>query len=268
MKKYLFSLLTLLVSATMCISLVSCGDDDNGGGSQTDIVGSYTISGILEDANGTERSYSGTMDITSSAFSMNITFDDDNSTMSYSSPYTLNGSSFKFYINDAAHVYSVIPSSDGTKLNITYVSGNGLKMKTITATRNSRSGSSLSVTKENLVGKWTLSTIEFKHKTGYEASTNASESDAGEMTITLNEDGSGVWYGSDSGGWDEANFKWSINGNKVIMHYGDSFAFTRTLFEVVYLQSEILKTPMDVTTTSTLDYSEFEYVYLVFKRVK
>lgn len=32
MKKYLFSLLTLFVSATLCLSLVSCGDDDNDGG--------------------------------------------------------------------------------------------------------------------------------------------------------------------------------------------------------------------------------------------
>ena len=32
MKKYLFSLLTLFVSAIVCLSLVSCGDDDNDGG--------------------------------------------------------------------------------------------------------------------------------------------------------------------------------------------------------------------------------------------
>ena len=158
MKKYLFSLLTLFVSATMCLSLTSCGDDDDEG------------------------------------------------------------------------------------------------------------GSSLRVSEENIVGKWTLSIIEFKHKSGYEASKNTSETDADEMTITLNEDRSGTWYIS-SEDYVE-NFKWYISGRKVIMQYGDSFAFTRTLFDVVYLQNDILKTPMDVTVTSTLDYSEYEYVYLVFKRVK
>lgn len=45
MKKYLFSLLTLFVSATMCLSLSSCGDDDDEGG------GSVTTSGNLETPN-------------------------------------------------------------------------------------------------------------------------------------------------------------------------------------------------------------------------
>ena len=53
MKKYLFPLLTLFMSATMCLSLVSCGDDDNNErGKSSPLTGTWGWSYSIEKETG------------------------------------------------------------------------------------------------------------------------------------------------------------------------------------------------------------------------
>ena len=270
MKKILFSLLALFVSTTLSLCLVSCGDDDGGSSNdQNSIVGNYTISGTMEDRSGKERSYTGTMSITSTEFSLDITFDDDNSTTTFSSPYSQNGSTITFYIENAEQVYSFTVSADRKKMNILYISGDGIRLKTINATLNSNTGdntSSLRVTEENLVGKWLMVSAETKVR-GLNTVVTAPVEVRDQVTYVLNKDGSGYVYGNSDDQIDYFNWFVEKGTNTVKAHLGENYAFTHTLFDVVYLQDDIMKVDF-ASINPDVDYEEVEYAYAIFQRQK
>ena len=269
-KKFFWSILSFVMIAIFSPAIMSCGgDDDDMSNSQNDIVGNYTISGVAEDESGVEYNYTGTLDIMSSQMSINISLGEENYNVKYNSSYSINGNTITFYVENEEQIYKFTLSNDRKKLNVLYVSGKGLKLKTIKGTRiSNNNGSSLRVTKENIVGKWILSGAEQKYMYLDPEISTSPEGVTTEDYLIFYEDGT-AHTGKNEEGYYEY-FKWYIEGNKVITLWGENYSIQRTMLDIVYLQDDIMKT--NALTTYLGDsfkgQEHLEYLYFVWKRVK